>query len=618
MCGIAGILRRDDRPADAADALRMVAAMPHRGPDGRGAWADGPVALGHGRLAVRDLTEAAAQPMVAPDGAGTLVYNGEVYDDAALRADLEREGVAFRGTGDAEVLLHALARWGVERTVPRLDGMFAFAWWDARERALWLVRDRFGIKPLHVAVAGGFLAFASEMRGLRAIPGLAAEPDLLEVVRRVLPGLVDETRSLFRGVENVPPGGAWRATRAGLERGAWWDVDRALDVPRLLAASRERPEAWVERVEEAIEAEVRSHLASDVPVAAFTSGGVDGNLVAAIAREGRDALVAYTVDTLSGESETPVARVLAARSRLDLRVVPVDRDAYLAAWPAAVEAHEHPLRHPGQVAALPLFRAARADGFVVALTGEGADELFGGYDFFRRTWEQWRRAVSPFRRFRGSARRGARTLPDAPFDYQSLGRDPVGHLRMTIALAPAEETRARDLLRLLAPVEPPEDRAFLAHLLDSLRRHLGWLLHGHDRLGMAASMEARVPYLSARVGDVALHLPRKAKLEGRVGKWVLKEVAARRLPTDLLHAKKKGFAIPAAHHGGSSALLRGGALPRLLRWTKTAEEDLVPRVERDPLLRHRIVSLEIWARLYAEGETADAIAERLRAASRTA
>ena len=243
MCGIAGIFRRDGLDASADEAARMAAAMPHRGPDGRGAWAKGPVALAHVRLAVRDRSDAAREPMVAPGGEGVLVYNGEIYEEGPLREELRREGVAFRGTGDAEVVLHALARWGVEPAVRRFDGMFAFAWWDAREQALWLVRDRFGIKPLHVAATEARIAFASEIRGLRALPGVAARPDAVEVIRRIFPRLVDEARPPFEGVENVLPGEAWKCARGGIERVKWFDLFRDLDVSRIVAASKESPAA---------------------------------------------------------------------------------------------------------------------------------------------------------------------------------------------------------------------------------------------------------------------------------------------------------------------------------------------------------------------------------------
>jgi asparagine synthase (glutamine-hydrolysing) len=618
MCGIAGYLRRDGAPASAAQARAMADAMPHRGPDGRGAWSDGPVALGHARLAVRERTEAGAQPMVAPGGEGVLVYNGEVYDLAppggeSVRRALVREGVAFRGKSDAEVVLHAIARWGFDAAVERFDGMFAIAWWDARERALRLARDRFGTKPLHVAVGPDRVAFASEMRGLFALEGVSRRPDLLEVARRAFAPSHDETRPPFEGVENVLPGESWRVTARGVERRTWCDLPFSLDVDRLLAAERERPESWEARVESAVVDAVRAHLVSDVPVAALTSGGVDSNLVASLAREDLPGLVAYTADTTDADSETPAAHAMAERIGFPLRVVRVGREEYLRTWPVAVESLEHPGTHASLPAAYLVAQRAHADGVVVALTGEGADEVFGGYDFFERTRRRWHEGLRAWRRLSRAGRRDAWRLAEVPFRYQVLRREAEAHLRFAATLLPTEETRARLLLERLERVRPAADRAFVAHSLDALRRHLGWILLRHDRVGMAASIEARVPFLSNRVADVGLHLPVRARLRGRVGKWALKRVAARRLPPSLVYARKKGFPIPDAHHRGTTALLRGGAVPELLRWPAAAEADLVPRLESQPLARHQWVGLEIWARIFVRGERPEDVAERLLA-----
>ena len=610
MCGIAGFLRLDGAPASRDDARRMVDAMPHRGPDGRGAWSDGPVALAHARLAVRDLTDAAAQPIASPGGEGVLVYNGEVYDDGALREELERGGATFRGTGDTEVVAAAIARFGVEAAVRRFDGMFALAWWDARERTLWLARDRFGTKPLHVAVGPSRVAFASELRGLAALEPL--RPDMLEVVRRFFPFRVDEERPPFQGVENVLPGELWRVTERSVERRTWCDVATEVDVDRLLAADGSPPE-WERRIEEVVSRAVHAHLASDAPVAAFTSGGVDSNLVASYALERLPGLVGYTADTESPASEVVATRAMAEALRLPLRVVRVDRASYLRAWPESVEALEHPATHASLPAALLVARAARADGVKVALTGEGSDELFGGYDFFQRTRRQWTEASSWWRRRTHGGRRLARHLGDVPFRYQLVRGEPASHLRLQAALAPQEETRARDLLKRLERVEPAGDRAFLANCLDALRRHLGWILLRHDRVGMAASIEARVPFLSNRVADLALHLPVRAKVRGDVGKWALKRVAARRLPRVRVYARKVGFDMPEGHHRGATALLRGGAVPDLFRWSRAAFDDLVPRIEADPIARHQTVGFELWARLFVRGESAASLSERLLA-----
>ena len=612
MCGIAGFLRLDDEPASAADARRMADAMSHRGPDGRGAWAEGAVALAHARLIVRDRSDAAAQPMLSPGGEGVLVYNGEIYNDGVLRADLARDGIVVASSGDAAVVAAALAHWGVERAVRRLDGMFALAWWDRRERALWLARDRFGTKPLHVATCGVHVAFASEVRGLRAfLPGPLRINDL-ECVRRILPGMVDEFRPPFDGIENVSPGDAWRCDARGVARTTYFDLLAEIDVERLVAAEDESTHALERRVEATLSTAVRAHLISDVPVAMFASGGVDSNLVASFARETLPNLVGYTADTCDPGSEIEAATAMAKHVGMPLRPVRADREALLRAWPEAAEALEHPPSGLSFASVLLLARAARADGITVVLTGEGSDELFGGYRFFEKTRTAWRRIGFPFERWLRRSR-AARNLAEAPFQYQAIRGERDSHLRFASTLTPVEESRAHALMERLARVRPRPDRAFLAHTLDSLRRNLGSLLLRHDRLGMAASIEARVPFLCNDVADLAIHLPVRAKLRRGVAKWIIKRVAAKRLPPRLVYAKKMAFATPAGHHRGSSALLRDGAVAEKFGWTRAASDDLVPRIEANAALRAQIVGLEIWLRIFARGERTDAIADRLLA-----
>jgi asparagine synthase (glutamine-hydrolysing) len=616
MCGIAGYYRRDGAPATREDAARMAATMAHRGPDGSGAWADGPVALGHVRLAIRDRSEAAAEPMHEPGGAGVLVYNGEVYNDGELRADLVREGCAFRSHGDAEVVMHAVARWGVERAARRFDGMFAFAWWDARARALWLVRDRFGTKPLHVLVAPHRVAFGSEARALRALPGVELVIDRFELTRRMVPWVADAMPPPFVGLKDVPPGEAWRIGREGLARVVYADVVADVDPERIVAGAREPLEVAQARVRRTVEEVVRAHVASDAPVAAFTSGGVDSNLVAAIALEVRPDLVAYTMDSGGPESELAAATLAARHLRLPLRPVHVDRAAFLRAWPDAVEAEEFPSSHESHVASLVLARVARADGVAVALTGEGSDELFGGYGFFERTRRRWARATRPWARwtYRGRLRR--RELEAVPFRYQAVRGEHETHARLEAVLTASEDSRARRLMARFAPVGSWRDRVVVANGVDAVRRYLGSILMRHDRISMATSIEARVPFVSNRMADLGLHLPVKYKLRGRVGKWLLKRVAAERLPREIVYAKKKGFPVNVVHHRGSTSLLADGWVAEAFGWTKATVDELVPRIEADPVRRFPVVSLELFGRIHARGERPADLGERLLAAAR--
>lgn len=617
MCGIAGFLRRDGAPASREAAAAMAATMHHRGPDGRGAWADGPVALAHARLAVRDRSDAAAQPMVAPGGEGVLVYNGELVGEGPLRDALAREGWAFRGPGDAEVVLAACARWGPERAAAAFDGMFAFAWWDARARALWLVRDRFGTKPLHVHTGPAGVAFGSEARAIAAFTGpLAVDRHL--VVRRSLPWTTDPLPPPFVGLEDVPPGGAWRVHAGGIERRVHTDLLASVDPARVVAAAAEPVEAAAVRVREVVETAVRAHLVSDVPLAAFTSGGVDSNLVAAIALETRPDLVAYTMACGGPDDELPAATRVARHLGLTLRPVVVDRATFLRTWPEAAHVEEIPTDHESHVAALVLARAARADGFSVIVTGEGSDELFGGYDFFFRTRKAWREATRPWARLTHRGRARLRALQRVPFRYQAVRTEPETHARYEALLDPEADSRARRLLARFASLRPPEDAAAAALAVDAVRRYLVRILFRHDRTSMAASVEARVPFVSNAVADVGLHLAPRHRWRGRVGKWLLKRVAAARLPAEVLTARKKGFPVDAAHHRGTSALLVDGWVADTFGWTRASTAEVLPAVEADPVRRFHLVSLEVFGRVHARGEAPAAVAERLLAAAAAA
>src|SRR5262245_7204983 len=271
----------------------MLAPMLHRGPDGRGCWAEDEVALGHLRLSILDLSQRASQPIAAAGGEGVLVYNGEVYNFRALRSELEREGAVFASSGDTEVVLQALLRWGPERAIPRFNGMFAFAFFDRRSRELWLARDRFGIKPLYRAECGGELLFASEPQALLAHPGMTRRPDRLAIASHILRGRQDARLTFFEGVEAIEPGTWWRIGRSGAQRQRYYHVLDALDVDRLLAA---KADGTVPRLEALLDESVRLHLASDVPLATICSGGVDSSLIAACASRHQRDLRCYVAE----------------------------------------------------------------------------------------------------------------------------------------------------------------------------------------------------------------------------------------------------------------------------------------------------------------------------------
>ena len=591
MCGFVGIRRRDGGPAESRDIERMLEPLLHRGPDGRGIWFSDGIALGHLRLSILDLSERAAQPIATEGGRQVLVYNGEVYNYEELRGELEREGVRFQSTGDTEVVLQALVRWGPE-----------------------LARDRLGIKPLYVAECGPELLFGSEPQALLAHPGMSRRPDRLAIASFVMRGRPDARLTMFDGITAIEPGSWWRVTGDGVRRHRWFHVLDALDIDRLLAESHI---GAVERFERALDESVRLHLAADVPVATICSGGVDSSLVTAVAHRHLDGLRTYVADLPFARGEGDKAQRVADSLGVPITRVPIEREEYLSCWPEAVASDGHPCFHRSNVALFLLARACRKDGIKVLLNGEGADELFGGYLWQEAAYRthDWRsrlaRALIPFPRQR---RRVRRTLKSRRF--QALPGVAGLGVRAIATVDGEGELRRRALLDKLARVRSQADRAFLARCLDDLYYSLDPLLRRHDRMAMAASIEMRVPFLENALIDLGMHLPRRAKLHRGVSKWVVKQAARKVLPEDVVLAEKRAFPMPPDFDAGCEALLDGGAAGELLHWTESTRRAVTLVAARDPKLRFQLVGLELWARIAFRGEDPGELAEELHAAVR--
>lgn len=614
MCGFVGVLRRNGEGAETSVIEQMLEPLRHRGPDGSGVWSEREVALGHVRLSILDLSERAGQPILTADRAAALVYNGEVYNYRDLRRDLEREGVSFESTGDTEVVLQALAHWGPEIAIPRFNGMFAFAYYDVRKRALWFARDRLGIKPLYIAECGPELIFGSEPRALLAHPTVTRRPDRLSIASFVLRGRPDPRYTMFEGIKAIEPGSWWRVDGSGIERRRWFHVLDALDVERLLS---ERCADVVGRFEQSLDESVRLHLASDVPLATICSGGVDSSLITALARPYVDDLRAYVADLPFDQGEGEAAQRVADSLGISLTRVRVDRECYLRHWPETIFYEGHPCFHRSNVALLALARKCRADGVKVLLNGEGSDELFGGYLWHEAAYRtfHWPERIARALIFPPSRRRRVR---------QRLRRDcfsaipgVAGLGARAIATIDGEgEVRRRAILEKLAPVRSRADRALLARCLDDLYYSLDSLLRRHDRTAMAASIEMRVPFIENGIIDLGMHLPRRAKFHRGQSKWVVKQAAQKLLPADIVHARKRAFPMPNTFDAGCESLLRGGAAAGLLHWTDATQKAMEQEARRDSNLRFLLVGLELWARISLAGDKPEELSEELVAATR--
>lgn len=513
MCGIAGIVHTDGRPADRAELQRMADALAHRGPDGTGIWQHGATGLVHRRLAIIDL-EGGRQPMAGADTGCVLTFNGEIYNYRDLRRELQADGLVFHEASDTEVVLRAYERWG-DRCVDHLQGMFAFAIWDPRTPRLFAARDRLGIKPLYYRWQSGTLRFASELKAmLAADPTRTAALDPRSFDRYLRLQYVPSPHTMVAGVRQVPPGctvALTAAAGAAPVEARYWQA-------RGRAAGR----ADVQQFQDRLARVVESHMVADVPVGALLSGGLDSSLVVAhMTRLATTPVHTFSVGFEDARlDERHAARQVAAHLGTEHHEqVVTDADA-ADALPAVVRAMDEPL---ADYAALPTWLIARfaARHVKVVLTGEGADELFAGYRRYRRD-----RLLAPLARLRTPYQ--ASHVFSAWETGRLLRRRPTPLERSAHAGARTRGTLNRLLLRDIEGWLPDD------------------LLVKVDRMTMSWSLEARVPYLDHQFVEYALAIPASQKL-GLVGgdnKRLMREAAARLFPSTTAQRPKQGFKPP--------------------------------------------------------------------------
>lgn len=586
MCGIAGYWSKSDGEVD---ATAMASALSHRGPDDSGAWADAEagVALSHRRLAIIDLSPTGHQPMASPDGRWLLVYNGEIYNHLAIRAELEAEGViAWRGHSDTETLVHGIERWGLEATLQRSVGMFALAVWDRKERKLHLARDRMGEKPLFYGWSRAGLVFGSELKALRAAPGFdnPIDPEVLSLYFRF--NYVPAPWSILRHVYKIEPGVIATFDRAALETvppapptannvsypgitlQRYWSLS---DVVAAGANDRMTEADALSRLETRLSDAIRQQAIADVPVGAFLSGGVDSSAIVALMRNVTNAEVkTFTIGfNETGFDEAPYARAVAAHLGTDHHEMYVGAEDVRAVIPDLARIYDEPFADSSQIPTVLLSRLTR-QSVTVALSGDAGDELFCGYNRYlvsRRIWDRAARIPEPVR-----CRLGKALTSVSPSRWDSLTRLPavpsisqlgdkihkVGRMLQTpldiadIYRASSEEWAGRLPLtssaRLAAGIDTPpalRDTAQEQMMHWDMQSYLpNDILVKVDRAAMSASLETRVPLLDHRVVEQAWATPLKFKMRGGQGKWALRQILYRYVPKEMIERPKAGFAIP--------------------------------------------------------------------------
>lgn len=572
MCGIAGVVSFAGSNFHVTEDYlsAMSDVMVHRGPDGDGLWIEpgGRVGFAHRRLAIIDLSDRAAQPMMNSDGSLCLVFNGEIYNHHELRVELDRGGRATWKTdhSDTEVILHAYERWGID-CVFHFRGMFAFALWDATQNELWLVRDRIGVKPLYYSVHHGRLAFASEIKALLKDPQQSREVDEQAFFHYLSFLTTPAPDTLFRGIKKLPGGSRIRVSPDGsIRTDRYWDPwDQTKPLTKV-------PEAEInERVLHELRTSVRYRKVSDVPVGIFLSGGLDSSTNAILFSEGetnpiKTFTIGYQGDFDSYRNELGYARSIADRTGADHHELLLTLDDFLDFIPRMVSLQDEPIADPVCFPVYFVSKLARDNGVVVCQVGEGADELFCGYPSWRdaihaqRIFDTLPRSVTALataflpligkgtgRRFESVRRAGG----GQPIFWG--GAEAFTDAEKRLLLSP----RLRQLFRgttswdPLAPIHArflerawePSTLNWMTYLDLSLRLP-ELLLMRVDKMSMGTSLECRVPFLDHNLVELALAIPTEMKIRNGELKRVLKNSVEGLVPAEVVHRRKQGFGVP--------------------------------------------------------------------------
>lgn len=568
MCGIAGIFNTSEGPPPPKAALTaMIHAIHHRGPDGYGYFQDPQCGLAHARLSIIDIS-GGDQPIHSEDRRVWVVFNGEIFNYVELRAELQQLGHRFYTQSDTEVIVHLYDRYGTN-FVDHLNGQFAIALWDQRTRRLVLARDRTGIRPLFYTRANGRLIFASEVKALFAVPGVTRRLNLAAVgdVLTYWTALAPET--IFAGVESLPPGHVMSIESGREQLHKYWDWTFPSESPRV-----DRPiEAYAEELHSLLIDAVRLQLRADVPVGAYLSGGLDSSVIAALVREyNKASLRTFSVAFEDAEfDESSYQRQMAAHLGTDHTSILCRTGDIAAVFPRVIWHTETPVLRTAPAPLMLLSQRVHAEGYKVVLTGEGADEVFGGYDLFkeakvRRFWARFPQSrmrprmlerLYPYLKHSPSASRGMTER------FYGQGLDQVDH--PCFAHIPRWSTTQRSWQFFSSEARAViGERDFVQHAMSQIPAHVatylpigrdqyveahtllsGYLLSSQsDRVAMANSIEGRFPFLDHRVIEFASRLPPSLKIRGLTEKFLLKRATRNLLPPAVTQRTKQPYRSP--------------------------------------------------------------------------
>jgi asparagine synthase (glutamine-hydrolysing) len=571
MCGFTGFL--EFSPACSREAsLRLIDQMTnrltHRGPDDHGHWVNdsGTVALGHRRLSILDTSQHGHQPMVSPCGRFVIAYNGEVYNHLELRSDLQQRGATFRGQSDTETIVTALSEWGIASTVERCTGMFAMVVWDTREQSLTLIRDRMGIKPLYYGVSNGCLLFGSELKALRVHPAFNAELNRGAISRFLQHSYVPTPHSVYSCFRKLPAGcllsvsASNRLTsNADLPTADVWFDAKSVAERSLANPFSDSREAAVERLDESLTDAVRLRMLSDVPLGAFLSGGIDSSLVCAIMqKQSHRPVQTFTIGfEEAAYNEAGHAKLIAEHLGTDHTEHYVTPNEAREVIPRLPEMYDEPFSDSSQIPTFLVSQLARQH-VTVALSGDGGDELFSGYNRYfhlRNRWRQvnripCRKIVSKMLSIPGKLSHG-RWRDRFLYRSKLLGMNSAGSLYQNANLHWQPDSdlvlNSNDVAStywnqdVWLKSENPIDEWMW---LDAVTYLPDDILTKVDRASMAVSLEVRVPVIDHRVFELAWSLPFEWKVSGDTGKVILQDVLSRYVPREMFERPKMGFGVP--------------------------------------------------------------------------
>ncbi len=636
MCGIAGVVEFNrSAEVDPQVLRRMCAAMVHRGPDDEGIYTDGRIGLAMRRLSIIDVA-AGHQPLSNEDGTIWIVFNGEIYNHAALREQLLARGHRYRTHCDTETIVHLYEEYGRD-CVQHLRGMFAFAIWDSQKRRLFVARDRLGIKPLYYRLTADSFLFGSEIKVILAHPAVDARFQRAALPEYLAFGYLSGQQTFYDGILKLMPGHTLE-----LDENGKTTVQQYWDVPLTQEASH--PEIYyVQKYREMLEEAVSSHLMSDVPLGVFLSGGLDSSAVAALMTKIRRA----PVETFSvgysehAYSELPYARTVAKHLNSIHHEVSVSREEFFGALPNLIWHEDEPITWPSSVALYFVARLA-SERVKVVLTGEGSDETLGGYTryaFTRRNAafdgayrkllpgmarEQIRKSISDSRLLSATARRKL-SHTFLALDGNSWSSFYFDNFFSAFNLAEQRELLddnvAADLSEdatyghVLGYWEHSSGEMFQRLLYTDIKTYLVELLMKQDNMSMAASIESRVPFLDHVLVEFAAHIPAKFQLRGMAGKQILKKAVEDLLPHSIIYRQKLGFPTPWSGwlagrqldviesmllepRSMDRGIFKRSAIERLFQEHRANHRDNYDRI-------WRLLNLELWQRVCLEGDSHD-------------